>query len=336
MIYDQWENRPSSYYPYADRLVGGWDPNTTRDVTVYISPHNVTTLIKPRDFCDTPMHLLIMVCSAPGNFDARQAIRETWGMDYDVSGFMIYVYFLMGQTQNTTLQQMINEEAEKYNDIVQERFYDSYNNLTLKSLMMLKIVETSCMNSVRFLMKTDDDMYVHLDPLVKTLNKINSSLLIGALHCRVRPIRDSNNKWYAPKYMYVDKVYPPYLSGTGYVMSIDVVRKLFEASFKVPVFHLEDVYITGLVSRVIRLKPRGDPGFSFSTRKVDACAFKNAYTSHRVNASDMRRLYDLLQSTNLDHCKVQSEPKEADSAISRFISLFSVNKPNKLKKSTCY
>lgn len=46
--------------------------------------------------------------------------------------------------------------------------------------------------------------------------------------------------------MYRDRIYPNYLSGTGYVMSIDVVPKLYEAALITPIFHLEDIYITGL------------------------------------------------------------------------------------------
>lgn len=45
--------------------------------------------------------------------------------------------------------------------------------------------------------------------------------------------------------MYDKKTYPNYLSGTGYVMSWDVAMKLYNASLITPLFHLEDVYLTG-------------------------------------------------------------------------------------------
>lgn len=47
--------------------------------------------------------------------------------------------------------------------------------------------------------------------------------------------------------MYDKDKYPNYLSGTGYVMSIDTVAKLYNASLETPVFHLEDVFLTGSV-----------------------------------------------------------------------------------------
>lgn len=53
--------------------------------------------------------------------------------------------------------------------------------------------------------------------------------------------------------MYEDKVYPNYLSGSGYVMSIDAVAKLYNATLSAPLFHLEDVYLTGDAPSIYKL-----------------------------------------------------------------------------------
>lgn len=139
-------------------------------------------------------------------------------------------------------------ESSEHNDILQDQFVDSYNNLTLKSISMLKTMNHNCLNKTQFLMKTDDDMFVNVLPLQEMLKKkvTMKNMLLGCLICGARPIQDINNKWYAPNYMYSEKIYPNYLSGTGYVMSIDVVPKLYQAALRVPIFHLEDVYITGI------------------------------------------------------------------------------------------
>lgn len=62
---------------------------------------------------------------------------------------------------------------------------------------MLKIVDSYCANQIRFLMKTDDDMYINLLPLLKMLHKKNSTkdVLLGCLICGARPIQDASNKW---------------------------------------------------------------------------------------------------------------------------------------------
>lgn len=66
------------------------------------------------------------------------------------------VVFLLGLPSNSndsTIQNKILEESEKYGDIIQEGFIDSYNNLTLKSIMMLKWITNNC---------NDSGMYVFL------------------------------------------------------------------------------------------------------------------------------------------------------------------------------
>lgn len=59
------------------------------------------------------------------------------------------------------------------------------------------------------------------------------------------------NLRYAPNYMYPGRIYPNYLSGTGYLMSTDVVPKLYNAALETPIFHLEDVYITGKLKSLV-------------------------------------------------------------------------------------
>lgn len=45
--------------------------------------------------------------------------------------------------------------------------------------------------------------------------------------------------------MFDGETYPTYLSGAGYVFSMDVAEKLYNASMDTPLLHLEDVYLTG-------------------------------------------------------------------------------------------
>ena len=136
----------------------------------------------------------------------------------------------------------------RYSDIIQESFYDTYLNLTLKSVMLLKWVSTHC-SQVTFVLKTDDDMFVNIPALVEHLTQPDirnrKDLILGSLFCRARPIKDQNSKWYSPQFMFSGKEYPDYVSGTGYIMSGHLVPILFESAMQVPLFHLEDIFITG-------------------------------------------------------------------------------------------
>lgn len=55
----------------------------------------------------------------------------------------------------------------------------------------------------------------------------------------------SNYVRYVPSYIFGEKAYPNYLSGTGYVMSTDIIADLLRMAETTPFFHLEDIYITG-------------------------------------------------------------------------------------------
>lgn len=67
-------------------------------------------------------------------------------LDIDPShvNFQIRIVFLLGQTENNETQEQIVNESRTYNDLIQESFFDSYNNLTLKSVMMLKWITNNC------------------------------------------------------------------------------------------------------------------------------------------------------------------------------------------------
>lgn len=102
-----------------------------------------------------------------------------------------------------------------------------------------------------------------------------------------------------PKYMYPEKVYPNYLSGTGYVMSIDVAFKLYQAALTTPLLHLEDVYITGLCAKHAKIRPINHPAFSYAPRKLEPCILSNSITTHKINASTMYTIWNKLNNTNI-------------------------------------
>ncbi|XP_068621830.1 uncharacterized protein [Battus philenor] len=233
--------------------------------------------------------------------------------------------FLLGQPphdNNTEVQERIETEAEAYGDIIQEGFIDSYNNLTLKSIMMLKWVTNNCNESVRYILKTDDDIYINVPSLVTNLRKrakafdesvakgiMNKEyLLLGDLICGARPVQNSKSKWYSPRYMYAGRVYPRYLSGTGYLMAAPAAHALYAAALTTTYFHLEDIYITGMCA--IRSSPkviaRDDPGFSYAPVPPTggACVAHSRISTHRVLPDHMREIQrTLMNPMASDRCE---------------------------------
>lgn len=334
----------TQYLNISSRLpiVFVWPANQTRDVHKLVEPDMKTTRIEPKGVCDKKSDpiiddilLLVVVCSAVGNVQQRQTIRETWARD-QVDMDDVKVVFMLGNSFNDTKQQDVINESEQYGDIVQESFLDTYANLTVKSLMLLKWFTTSC-KDVSYVMKTDDDMYINIQQLYELVARNTvPHLLTGALICGAKPIRDPHNKWHAPHYMFQGHVYPDYVSGTGYLMSYSAAMILFKVSLTVPAFHLEDVYITGILPSklselaakearnkdqntdssktssslspsdpkdLVVVKPKDDYRFSFFPAKDDPCVYHKIISSHHISMKQIRTMYAKV-------LKVRLKPKE--------------------------
>ncbi|CAH2014343.1 unnamed protein product [Acanthoscelides obtectus] len=253
----------------------------------------------------------MMVCSAPANIEARQAIRDTWGSDKKIQGHNLSAYFLVGETNNISMQNDLQLESDQYGDIIQERFVDSYNNLTLKSIQMVKLAANNCLNTTKYLLKIDDDMFVNVPRLVSLILAVNETrnVLMGKLICGARPIKNPSSKWYSPTYMYEDKTYPNYLSGTGYLMSIEVAQKIFEASLSTPIFHLEDVYITGICAKKAKIKPRDNYMFTYKKLSKEPCEFRHLVTMHHFSPQDIRDTFKALNDPKIAQTCAHYKPK---------------------------
>ncbi|GAB0093876.1 beta-1,3-galactosyltransferase 1 [Sergentomyia squamirostris] len=247
--------------------------------------------------------------------------------DISIRPVRIKVFFLLGQTPSNETQSQIVVESEISQDIIQENFLDSYNNLTLKSVMLLKWVKNNCLKRVQFVMKCDDDVFLNVPNLLHVLMGgivpvYNDSLpfydltslmatrkhtavvepkrlLMGFLFCRAKPISDVTSKWYSPIYMYSGTTYPNYLSGPGYVMSTDTLAELYSTSLKTPLFHMEDIFITGICAHKTGLKPRHSPLFTYTAAK-NLCAMRGMITQHLNSSDDIKRAYDFVTNTTIN------------------------------------
>lgn len=283
--------------------------SVNNEKTEQIFPHPFHYIINNKDLCSrgpeakSKLSVIILVCSAVNNFQNRQAIRETWGSiatSNNNTGAVVRLGFLLGSAKDESTQKMIENEALEHSDIIQENFYDSYRNLTIKSVMLLKWVTEHCEN-VHFVMKTDDDMYVNIAKLLRVMLRlpVKMKVMYGNLFRGARPNRDSKSKWYVPKEQFAADVFPDYLSGTGYVISRDVVPKLFEVSATLPFLVMEDVFITGLCASELGVRRFNVKGFAYWKRAASGCAFKEAITGHHVTIRDMRKIWRELRDNKL-------------------------------------
>ncbi|XP_014835959.1 PREDICTED: N-acetyllactosaminide beta-1,3-N-acetylglucosaminyltransferase 2-like [Poecilia mexicana] len=266
--------------------------------------------------------LLIAIKSQVGNFENRQAIRETWGRsglvrgEFNTKGGLVRTVFLLGRQDSSTgpypdLNNLLELENEKYGDILQWDFRDTFFNLTLKDLLLWSWFKQYCPTAA-FVFKGDDDVFVRTDALLSYLhkkveehklwriytNETDMNLFVGDVISNAMPNREPSMKYYIPESFYKG-VYPPYAGGGGVVYSGSLALRLREVSERVRLFPIDDVYL-GMCLNRLGLSPVHHPGFlTFdlpATDRNNPCAYRSVLLVHRRNPKEMLTLWKQLQN----------------------------------------
>lgn len=151
--------------------------------------------------------------------------------------------FLIGRTASLP-EHDLRREAFTYDDIIWADFEEDYDNLTIKTLTMLRWVEKNC-KSANHLVKVDDDVHLHMVNLDAAL-KVSSSAsraVIGSISFNETPFREFGEKWYLPRYMYDKELLPNFAHGPCYVLTTDLLPELNRVAVKVSYVHLEDIFV---------------------------------------------------------------------------------------------
>ncbi|XP_053275653.1 beta-1,3-galactosyltransferase 2 [Pleuronectes platessa] len=228
--------------------------------------------------------LILMVPVAPGNVQARDAIRQTWGNLSLVQGEVVVTLFMLGLSKEADVQQQekLQQENLQHHDLIQSNFMDTYLNLTIKTMVIMDWLATFCPTAA-YGMKIDSDMFLNIDNLVIMLSKPGipqENYLTGMLMWNRPVVRSLDSKWYVPEEMYPDPSYPTYTLGMGYVFSNDLPRKYVDISISIKPFNIEDAYI-GMCMKKLGLEPTSPPNpsqFKAYVGKYDRCEFSQIIT----------------------------------------------------------
>lgn len=253
-----------------------------------------------------PFLVVVIVCSAVENLALREAIRQTWGSLPPSSEPEIKILFLLGRrrgsnsTTTTTVDDDAAVEAEdaRYGDVIQADFVDSYANLTLKSMTMLRWMTAYCA-SAKFLLKSDDDTFVNTPLLLNDLRKtVHSRFIMGNIIALAKPVRRPDAKWYTSLSAFNRTVYPTYVSGAAYVVSGDVIADLYSAGSTLPLFWIEDVYVTGLLARTVRLQHIFNGKFDGFKDLADESSIRSHVVRHRIAPERLRTLWNIVRDVH--------------------------------------
>ncbi|KAM9451399.1 N-acetyllactosaminide beta-1,3-N-acetylglucosaminyltransferase 2 [Clarias gariepinus] len=300
-------------------------PEQMKDFVLSMHCRSYTLLKNQPNLCngqdtetDAPM-LFMAIKSQVGNFENRQAIRETWGrtgLVQEESGgqrWQVRTVFLLGRQDVTTgphpdLEALLQLESSLHKDILQWDFRDTFFNLTLKDLLFWNWLAVHCPQA-HFIFKGDDDVFVRTSALLDYLNKHHASLqgtnkkvkddfLVGDVISNAWPSRQPTAKYYIPESFYKG-IYPTYAGGGGVVYSAALAMRLREVSHWVSLFPIDDVYM-GMCLQRLGIRLIHHPGFlTFDlpdAKKETPCAYHKVLLVHKRSPKEMLTLWRVLKA----------------------------------------
>ncbi|XP_013379397.1 beta-1,3-galactosyltransferase 1 [Lingula anatina] len=275
--------------------------------------HRYNYIINPRYFChndifNNSVFLLVMVPSAPENFERRLQLRKTWGSISQALGERISTVFVLGQSSDHKQQERNMLEAEIFRDILKIDFNDTYRNLTLKTLSAMRWALTYC-DKAKFIMKADDDIIMQYKLVVRTLLariavKNTSDCFMGFVVKDRAPIRDNSSKWHVSENEYAGSKFPPYVNGPSYIMAMPTARKLLSAAFTLPYLSMEDAFL-GIAAEKAGVTPENDKRFIPAIWPGDEysfCAYQHMLTIHDVPENVRQQFWSDLKRAKSFKC----------------------------------
>lgn len=212
--------------------------------------------ISQADFCtrNKPATNLVFILSSPYENGRREKMRRYWRPAYINQG--IANVFLIGkltglpEVEREGKQKLIDEENQRFNDIVQADFVDSYANLTYKTLMGFDWVKRYCPQAKYIFKMDDDEPWGDILSLVNVIHSRNDtdSIVCSKMYNN-KPVKRRNSKWLPTYTEYPENTYPDYCRGGrgGYAMTMSVLKRLIDMSHQTRFFWIEDVFITGIL-----------------------------------------------------------------------------------------
>jgi beta-1,3-galactosyltransferase 1 len=186
------------------------------------------------------------------------------------------------------------------------------SNLT--SILTEILIETF---SVKYVMKTDDDTLVNVPNLVHILldgtipannatsghhnkkegdqrlsemGKSDKKYLVMGFPMYNGPVRDRACKWYVSEVEYKENSYPYYVRGSGYVMTSYAAEKLYEVSFSESVVYVEDVFVTGILTRKVNFTLTFHPLFSIYVQR-NYCSYRGMAFLEEMSSPVQREIF---------------------------------------------
>ncbi|KAK3523852.1 hypothetical protein QTP70_010465 [Hemibagrus guttatus] len=231
---------------------------------------------------------LTIVFSDPDNASQRDAVRNSWANQTLVQDVAVRTLFFLKPSTMETEHQEVWEESARHGDMVQCEGPLSQNDWGQVKLA-LRWVLLFCPQA-RFVVLADGSVFLNVPALgmyLLTLRTHPEDLYLGRVIHHASPERNYNKPHYVSFHLYPDRTFPDYCSGPAFLMSQDVVRKVYVASKDVDLALPSDVLI-GLCARAAGVVATHSARFSGERHvRYNPCCYNFLFSSASVDAELM-------------------------------------------------
>lgn len=287
-----------------ERLVheAEWSKSFFRLQPTRVNPFLQNYVVTPRDICDENTYILIVIHTYHVHTERRWAIRKTWGSiskggqwPHHKIHDSIRLAFILGIHHDDFLNGQILEEADTHNDIIQGDFAESLSNSTLKSLQGMRFFIQHCPHA-KFYMKAEDDIFLHVPNLLDRLHhtQMHRAVMGQFIH---HDIVQRVGSEMVPIEDYPFKYYTSHENKAGYIIDGPLVGELFNASEYVHPIQFENIYITGILGRILNVThiiPEESPFVQILPRVLCLIIEKLTVIVHRITLANMVNVWDEL------------------------------------------
>ncbi|KAJ3374797.1 hypothetical protein GGF31_006695 [Allomyces arbusculus] len=305
--------------------------------------------------------LVTLLVAIPTSADAsearyRSAVRATWGArlrslrvpSLHAPAATAKLFFFIGTKGLTAPQQAaLDKEAAKYGDLQFLRnVEESYEGLSRKMMAVHEWVHDNrvAYPTLRFVFKTDTDVWVQVNALLYMAEThAAEQTMLGFKY--VRNVRMMKGKWANPEYS--SPIYPQYMAGAGYLLSIDIASWIAtnaRSGWLKPLPNedaLLGIWLAGSPVKFIhspKFKPLLDPRHPARITDLHpAVCQDDDILFHHLTPEGIRNLdqnYDECESPCVETCKqLAKERAEAEAEKARLVAEAEKEKARKVAEA---
>ena len=198
--------------------------------------------------CKTEYDVIFLVTSFAGHFKRRAWIRDSWGASNTwLNKKKWKVIFNVGAVKldAAITNEKLKKESTKFKDLLVLDIPEDFHKLSQKVMVALNWIYQKA--SFNFVLKTDDDIFIHVDRVMRVLNNTWSKEDFMGHAMRGQPAERNKGRYGVTLEEWPKKMYDPYCSGGGYMLSNSIIGKMIPHFNWVKPLKIDDAYIGHLV-----------------------------------------------------------------------------------------